>query len=66
MVAAPDGTVYVSGGFHTGQVFRVAPDGAVTAIASDLSDPAGIALDSRGALYVAESGLHRILRIRAP
>ena len=56
----------MSGGFHTGQVFRVAPDGAVTAIASDLSDPAGIALDSRGALYVAESGLHRILRIRAP
>ena len=59
MVAAPDGTVYVSGGFHTGQILRVAPDGAVTTIASDLSDPAGIALDARGTLYVAESGLHR-------
>ena len=66
MVAAPDGTAYVSGGFHSGQIFRVTPDGAVTAIASDLADPAGIALDARGTLYVAESALHRILRIRAP
>jgi hypothetical protein len=65
MTAAADGTVFVSGGFHVGRVFRVAADGGVTVVASGLADPAGIALDDRGALYVAESSLHRIVRLRA-
>ena len=64
MVAMPDGVLYVSGGFHVGQVFRVSTDGEVTMIASNLADPAGIAADGRGTLYVAESSLHRILRVR--
>jgi hypothetical protein len=64
MVAASDGAVYVSGGFHVGQVLRVAPSGAVSVVASDLADPAGIAVDGRGAVYVAESSRHRILRLR--
>jgi hypothetical protein len=64
MVAADDGTVYVSGGFHVGQVFRVSAAGAVTVVASELADPAGIAVDRRGALYIAESSRHRILRVR--
>jgi NHL repeat-containing protein len=66
MVAGTDGTVYVSGGFFSGQIFRVAPDGTVTTVASGLADPEGIALDARGILYVAESGQHRILKIRTP
>lgn len=66
MVAGSDGTVYVSGGFFSGAVFRVTPDGTVTTVASGLADPEGIALDSRGVLYVAESGQHRILKIRTP
>ena len=64
MIAASDGTVYVSGGFHVGQVFRVSVDGDVTVVASNLADPAGIAVDGRGTLYIAESSRHRILRVR--
>lgn len=64
MAAATDGSVYVSGGFHVGRVFRVAGDGTVTVVASNLADPAGIAVDGHGAVYIAESSLHRILRVR--
>ena len=64
VAATADGTVYVSGGFHVGQVFRVARDGAVETLASDLADPEGIAVDGRGAVYVAESSQHRIVRLR--
>ncbi len=64
MAAAADGSIYVSGGFHVGQVFHVTADGRVETIASNLADPAGIALDAGGAVYVAESSRHRILRVR--
>jgi sugar lactone lactonase YvrE len=64
MVAAPDGTIFVSGGFHVGSVFSVSPSGVVTTLASRLADPQGIALDGRGNLYVAESSFHRIVRLR--
>jgi hypothetical protein len=63
IVAAPDGMVYVSGGFWVARVFRISPAGTVTTIATDVADPQGIALDARGNIYVAESSLHRILRI---
>ena len=66
MLTAPDGTVYVSGGFHSGTVFRIGTDGAVSVVAADLADPAGIALDHRGWLYIAESAQHRVLRVRTP
>ena len=65
MVAAPDGTILISGGFHVGRIFRVTPDGTVTVVATNLADPEGIALDARGHLYVAESSFHRIVRLRA-
>jgi sugar lactone lactonase YvrE len=64
MVASADGTLFVSGGFHVGQVFRVTADGEITVLASNLADPAGIAVDGRGGVYVAESSRHRILRLR--
>jgi hypothetical protein len=66
LVTAPDGTVYASGGFQVGALFRVAPDGAVTVLARDLADPQGIALDADGNLYLAESSLHRIIRVGGP
>jgi len=66
MVAAPDGTVFVSGGFHVGSVFQVSSDGVVTTLASKMADPQGIALDQRGWLYVAESSFHRIVRFPIP
>lgn len=62
MVAAPDGDVFVSGGFHVARIFRISAQGAVATVASNLADPEGIALDGEGRLYVAESSLHRIVR----
>ncbi len=64
MVAAPDGAVFVSGGFHVARIFRVSPDGVVETVASNLGDPEGIALDAQGYLYVAESSYHRIIRLK--
>jgi NHL repeat len=64
MVGAPDGGVFVSGGFHIGRIFYVSPEGVVTTVASGLADPEGIALDRTGQLYVAESSFHRVVRFR--
>jgi hypothetical protein len=64
MVAARDGSLFISGGFHVSRVFRVSPAGAVDVVAQNLRDPEGLALDPEGHLYVAESGHHRILRLR--
>ncbi len=66
MTVGPDGSVFVSSGFHIRQVFRVSPTGAVTVVAQDLGDPEGIAVDDAGDLYVAENALHRVIRIRMP
>jgi len=63
MVAEPDGSVLVSGGFHVPRILRVSAEGVVSVLADDLADPEGIALDGRGHLYVAESSLHRIVRL---
>jgi len=32
-------------------------------VASELGDPGGIVLDAKGALYVPEAAVHRIIRI---
>lgn len=66
MVAAPDGGLFISGGFHVGRIFHVSPGGVVSTVASGLADPEGIALDPAGHLYVAESSFHRIVRLRLP
>ena len=65
MTVTADGGLVVSGGFHIGSIFRVAPDGAVRTLANGLADPEGVAVDARGDLYVAESAFHRIVRLRA-
>jgi hypothetical protein len=65
MIAAPDG-VLVSGGFHIGTIFHVSGGGIVRTIAEHLADPQGIALDVDGYLYVAESAMHRVIRLRFP
>jgi sugar lactone lactonase YvrE len=65
MVAAPDG-VLVSGGFHVGSVFHVSRAGVVRTLAEHLADPQGIAFDGDGYLYVAESAMHRVIRVRFP
>jgi hypothetical protein len=58
-----DGSVFICGGFHIRQIFRVAPTGEVTIVASELADPGGIVIDDAGALFVAETALHRVIRI---
>ena len=63
VAVTPDGTAYVSGGFHIRGLYRVSPAGAVESIARELSDPAGLAIDREGAVYVAETALHRIIRL---
>jgi len=63
MALAPDGSVFVSSGLHIREIFRVSAAGVVTTIARGLGDPEGIAVDRSGALYVAETALHRIIRI---
>lgn len=63
LVGGPDGSIFLSGGFQVGALFRVAPDGTVSVLARDLADPQGIALDADGRIYLAESSLHRIVRV---
>jgi len=63
MAVGPDGSVFVSSGFQIRQIFRVAPDGVVASIAQNLGDAQGIAVDDDGGLYVAETALHRVIRI---
>ena len=63
MAVAPDGSVLVSSGFHIREVYRVSAAGVVSSVARDLGDPQGIAVDRSGALYIAETALHRIIRI---
>src|SRR5215467_7014107 len=57
-----DGSIYVCGGFHIRQIYRIRPTGEVRIVASELGDPGGIVVDG-DALYVAETALHRVIRI---
>jgi hypothetical protein len=63
IAVAPDGTVVVSTGFHIRRLLGISPSGAVSAIAWDLGDPNGLVIDASGAIYLAETAHHRILRI---
>jgi hypothetical protein len=63
MAVGPDGSVFVSSGFQIRQIFRISPTGLVTSIAQNLGDAQGIAVDDAGDLYVAETALHRVIRI---
>ena len=47
-------------------VVKLQPGGAASAFATGLDDPRGVALDSRGNLYVADGHGGRILRFVAP
>lgn len=73
-----DGTLYISD-FGAHRVFRLSPGGTLTAIAgtgkagfagdgapallAQLNSPAGLASDSNGTLYIADSGNNRIRKI---
>lgn len=61
LAAGEDGSLYISD-THRGAIRRVTPDGGITTLASGLSDPMGLCW-SGGALYVAETGANRIVKI---
>lgn len=63
MTVAAAGGLFVASGFHTRQLFRVSAGGVTTVVASELGDPGGVAVDGQGRVYVAETALHRIIRI---
>lgn len=76
MVLAPDGNLYLTDG---AEVRRVTMDGRVTTVAKDLTARtsedkptlfggaddiiSGLAVDSAGAIYVADAGNRRVLRV---
>ena len=64
MAVAPDGSVLVAGGFHIRRLFWISPTGLVSVVAWNLGDPGGVVVDRAGWVYVAETALHRVIRIR--
>jgi sugar lactone lactonase YvrE len=62
VAAAPDGNIYVADG-ETNRVWRIAPDGAVSAVAENLNTPSALALAPDGTLVVADTGSHTIKRV---
>lgn len=61
LAADSSGNLYIAD-THEGAIRKVAPDGATTTFAAGLSDPMGLCW-SGGALYVAETGANRIVKI---
>jgi sugar lactone lactonase YvrE len=63
LARGPDGSIFVSAGFHVRQVYRVTPAGVVESIADELGDPGGLAVDREGRVYVPETAHHRVVRL---
>ena len=76
ITAAADGTVYVADGVGAHRIYRITRDGLVTALAGSdegfadgpgasarFSAPSGLAIDTHGHLYVADTGNDAIRRI---
>lgn len=77
--AGPDGSLYVSDGSNSSRIWRVLPDGSVTAFAgaggrgysgdggpallARFNEPQGLALAADGSLYVADTFNHCIRKI---
>lgn len=60
-----DGTLYISSP-NTGAIYQIPPGGPVSAMSISgvtLVQPAGLALDGYGYLYVADAGTNQIVRI---
>jgi hypothetical protein len=63
LTSGADGSIFVCAGYQIRKIFRISPAGRVSVVASELGDPGGIVLDAKGALYVPEAAVHRIIRI---
>ena len=64
LALAADGTLYIT---ETGRnrVRRVAPDGRINTVTTDLDLPTDVAVDAEGTLYIADANHHRVLKITA-
>ncbi|MFY9574616.1 MAG: IPT/TIG domain-containing protein, partial [Blastocatellia bacterium] len=76
IASAPDDTIYVADAGNN-RIRKIAIDGAVTTVAGDgnagfadgpgasaqFNNPQGVAVDSSGGVYVADTGNHRLRRI---
>ena len=78
VAVAPDGAVYVADAGMSQAIRRIAPDGTVTTLAGGargfrngprgeaaFDTPSGLAVDSSGTIYVADTGNNAIRRITA-
>lgn len=78
IAVADDGTVYIADGDESNRIRKIASDGIVTTFAgsgegfadgvgnaSSFNTPSGLAIDSSGNLYVADTGNNRIRKITA-
>lgn len=76
VAVTPDGTLYISDAGDNNRIRRIGTDGTVTTLAgfsegfadgdgtaARLNTPSGLALDSAGNLYVADTGNHAIRKI---
>lgn len=63
IVAAEDGTIFVSDAGQANSIRRISPDGSVATLATGFSTPSGLALAGDGTVYVADTGSHTILRV---
>lgn len=61
LAADTEGNLYVSDTFQDA-VRRITPDGEVTTVASQVSEPMGLCWHG-GALYIAETGANRIVKL---
>ena len=76
IVVAPDGTIYVSDAGESNRIRKIAADASVTTVAganegfadgpggqAAFNTPSGLALDSEGNIYVADTSNNRIRKI---
>ena len=54
--------IFLSSDFTGGKIYQVTPAGTATTFASGLNFPAGLAFDSAGNLFEADSGSGTILK----
>ncbi len=64
LALAADGTLYIAEAGRN-RVRRVAPDGRINTITTDLDLPTDVAVDAEGTIYIADALHHRVLRVTA-